>query len=139
MRYFNLIILLVSLILANANSSSAQPNKKDGKRHEKFEARLEEFSKRLNLTSDQKEKVRIIMKDTRTEAKSIIQSTKSREERKPQMLDLVMRTDAKINAILDSKQQEIYRQIKIERLSKRMEKKDLDKEMRMEMDEVGLL
>ena len=112
---------------------------RDNQQHEKFEKRLNEFSKRLSLTTDQENKVRDIMKQTRVEAKTIIKTYSNKEERKPKMLELAQKTDGQIMGLLDPKQQEIYKQIKAERKEKRQEKMKEQKEMRMEMDDAGIL
>jgi len=112
---------------------------RDSQQHEKFEQRLQEFSKRLSLTSDQQNKVRDIMKQSRMEAKNIMQTYSNKEDRRPKMLQLALKTDGQIMGLLDPKQQEIYKQIKAERKEKRQEKMKEQKEMRMEMDDAGIL
>ena len=112
---------------------------RDSQQHEKFEQRLQEFSKRLNLTADQQNKVRDIMKQSRMEAKSIIQNNSNKEDRRPKMMQLALKTDGQIMNLLDPKQQEIYKQIKAERKEKRQGQMKEQKEMRMEMDDAGIL
>lgn len=112
---------------------------RDNQQHEKFDKRLQDFSKRLNLTADQQNRVKDIMKQTRVEAKTIIKTYSNKEERKPKMLELAQKTDGQIMGLLDPKQQEIYKQIKAERKEKRQEKMKEQKEMRMEMDDAGIL
>lgn len=120
------------------NRSMVQGNMQ-GKQHERFDARLKELTDTLHLTSDQQSKVKDIMKQTRAEAKTIIQNNQTKEDRRPNMMDLAKRTDSQINALLDPKQQEIYKNYKASQKANRKNQMNQQKEMRMEMDDAGIL
>jgi hypothetical protein len=110
-----------------------------GRMNERAQERMDELTAKLKLTSSQQEKVKLIMKQTRLEAKNIIENYTTPETRRPKMMELAKKTDTQINLILDPSQQELYKQYKAEQKKKRHEQMKEQKEMRMEMDDAGIL
>lgn len=132
-------VFQLSLLFFFGLTVYAQQPYEKGKQHQKFEARLKEFSTRLQLSKEQEVKVREIMLQSRTEAKLILDKEKSSETRKPKMKELANRTDQSILALLNDNQKVTYREIKKERKEKKKSQTDKEKEMRMEMEDAGIL
>jgi protein CpxP len=69
------------------------------------EARLDRMAKDLNLTDDQKAKLKTIFEDETAKMKSLREDTSvSREDRRTKVQDIRKDTDAKVKAVLNADQ-----------------------------------
>lgn len=130
MKAKNLITAtLLATIMAFSTASFAQKAKANGQHKEKMEQHIKEFSTRLNLSADQETRIREIMKQSRTEMRTMRESKKDapKEEKRTAMKDLKKKTDEKIKAVLDPKQQELYKQYKEEKRQERKNKMEQKK------------
>ncbi len=85
------------------------------------------ISERLQLSNDQKTKLKEISKQNKEEMKALRESLKtaSKEEKKKALLAQLQKNDARVNAILDEKQQAEYKKLKEEKRAA-MKKRKLD-------------
>ena len=96
---------------------------KRGKHGKRGEKRLERMSAELNLSADQEAQIKTIMQDAGQERKQIIELVGSREEAKPELRELHIRTDAKIKEVLNDEQDARFDELKAERKARRGERR----------------
>lgn len=96
---------------------------KRGKHGKHGQKRLERMSAELNLSADQETQVKAIMQDARAERKEIIELVGSREEAKPELRELRVRTDARIKEVLNDEQDARFDELKAERKERRGERR----------------
>jgi Spy/CpxP family protein refolding chaperone len=103
-------------------------------RKEQHDERFAEASKKLNLTPEQQTKIKDIMQQSRKSMKEFREANKdkAKEEKRTAMMSEMKKKDASITAVLDSKQQAIYKQMKADR-KEEMKKRRADK-VKMEDD-----
>lgn len=82
---------------------------------------MQELSARLSLRPEQQARLKDIMKQNREEMKALRESKKDapKEEKRTAMIAQMKKADENINAILDTKQQELYKQYKAEKKAER--------------------
>lgn len=95
------------------------------------------ISERLQLTNDQKTKLKEISKQNKEEMKTLRESLKtaSKEEKKKAVMAQLQKNDARVNAILDEKQQAEYKKIKEEKRAAMKKRKQEQKQAKPQKGE----
>ncbi len=118
LKHCLLALMLAGLVYAVPPSVAAQESGSDGQQsapqpeygrgHHHFDParRAEMLTKQLNLTSEQQPKVLDILKSEQSQMESLrSDSSVSREDRRPKMMEIRKTSDDQIRALLDSNQQ----------------------------------
>lgn len=105
---------LVALVLMLGSNVFAQEHKKQRGNRDSAWAKI---SERLQLTNDQKTKLKEVSKQNREETKALRESMKtaSKEEKKKAFAAQLQKNDERVNAILDEKQRVEYKKMKEEK------------------------
>jgi Spy/CpxP family protein refolding chaperone len=127
LKALTLLAVLFLATQASAQDAPSQPGRMAANKEQR-EQRFQEASKRLGLTSDQQSKIRTILDNSRAEMKAAREANKtkeiSREAKREAMLEHMKKTDAQIKAVLDTKQQGIYEQMKAEKRAALKQKRE---------------
>lgn len=107
---------------------SAQAEPQSGTHHMQHQSRLEWMSKELNLTDDQKDKIKPILDDEASKMKSVHDDTSlSQDQKRDKMKELRENTDSQINPILTPDQQKKYEDLKARQKAHQQAKPDESK------------
>ena len=130
----NLILLFVSF--ACLQSISAQDANKNEDRKAKHEQRFKAAAEKLKLTAEQQTKLKAVLLQNRTEMKTLRETNKdkAKDEKRKLMMEQLKKADGQISAILDSKQLELYKQMKEEKKASMKKKREEHMKMREEME-----
>jgi hypothetical protein len=111
--------------------------KKDGHHQANREQKFAAASKRLNLTGQQQTQLKEILEANKTEMKALRETHKdaSNEEKRALMIGQLKKADGKIVAILDAKQLETYKLMKVEKKKELQAKRDEKMKEREEIEE----
>jgi C4-dicarboxylate-specific signal transduction histidine kinase len=137
-RLLALIVVLLSGMQAFAQDKAPQKQRM-AERREKREQRFEEASKKLGLTADQQKSIKAVIENTKTEMKELREANKDKPKKEVRtlMMGRLKAMDSQISALLDSKQQAIYEQMKAEKKKQAAEKRAEHQKMQEEMDDAG--
>ena len=107
-------IICLALVVIMHSTAFAQGHKKHGARKDSAMAKI---SERLQLTADQKSKLKGILKQNKTEMQALRESLKtaSKEEKRKAIMAQHQKNEERVNAILDEKQRAEFKKIKEER------------------------
>lgn len=107
---------------------------------EKREQRFADASKRLNLTADQQTKIKAVLSQNRTDMKALREANKdkAKDEKRKAMIDQMKKADGQVTAVLDAKQQQIYKQMKEEKKADMKTKRAERMKVQDEMEDVGV-
>jgi periplasmic protein CpxP/Spy len=109
-----IVYTVTPFAVAQDNASSAQQSApageqpEHGRGHGNFDParRTEMLTKKLNLTSDQQEKVQDILKSEQSQMESLrSDSSVPQQDRRPKMMEIHKASDDQIRTLLDSDQQ----------------------------------
>jgi Spy/CpxP family protein refolding chaperone len=91
---------------------------------------------RLNLTAEQQTKLKSLREQNRTEMKALRDANKdkTKEAKRKAMQEQMRKMDAQVMAILDSKQQELYKQMKAEKKGEIKKNRQEKMKMREEIE-----
>lgn len=93
--------------------SSTQAESQNGAHHMQHQSRLEYMSKELNLTDDQKAKIKPVLEDEMSKMKSVRDDTSlSQDQKRDKMKDIRENTDSQITGVLTPDQQKKYEDMK---------------------------
>ncbi|TAE79525.1 MAG: hypothetical protein EAY81_11175 [Bacteroidetes bacterium] len=115
-------IVCLALVVMMHSSAFAQGHKKHGARKDSAMAKI---SERLQLTADQKTKLKGVLKQNKTEMQALRESLKtaSKEDKRKAIMTQHHKNDERINAILDEKQRAEFKKIKEEKRAARKQHK----------------
>jgi hypothetical protein len=133
--------MLLFVTVACLQSISAQDASKNEDRKAKHEQKFKAAAAKLNLTDEQQAKLKEVLQQNKTEMKAMREANKdkAKPEKRKLMLDQLKKADGQIMAILDSKQQELYKQMKEEKKAEMKKKREEHQKMQEEMEgEVGI-
>jgi len=124
---FAVLFLLVCSLAARAQESGTQPSSpqaQGGIHHSKRGGRLEWLSEELNLTDDQKAKVKPILEDEAIQTRAALEDTSLSQQKKNAKMDQIHDTaNSKIHAILTSDQQKKFAKLNEQQKAHREEAK----------------
>lgn len=134
-------ILLTAFVGYSNHSFGQGPKARMTKMKEMREKNFEELVKRLSLTEEQQIKIKEIGKKHREAMKADREKIKNAppEERKKIILGHLKQADSEINALLNDKQKEQYKQFKEEKKAERKKKREEMKKEQEELMDEGLL
>ncbi len=120
----------------SAQSVSAQDAKMSDTRKAKHEEKFKAAAVRLNLTDDQQTKLKAVLQQNKTDMKALREANKdkAKEEKRKVMLEQMKKVNTQITALLDSKQMEIYKQMKEEKKAEMKKKHEEHMKMREEIE-----
>jgi periplasmic protein CpxP/Spy len=108
----------------SAQQSSAQAESQNGMHQGQHASRLEWMSKELNLTDDQKAKLKPILADEGKQMQSVKEDTTlSQDQKRDKMKEIRQKTDSQVNDILTPDQQKKYADLKAEQQQKMRQQK----------------
>ena len=111
-------MLAIALFLCFQTVSAQQRKKQErGSEKSQQEQKFQMAVGRLNLTAEQQTKLKSLREQNRTEMKALRDANKdkTKEAKRKAMQEQMRKMDAQVMAILDSKQQELYKQMKAEK------------------------
>jgi Spy/CpxP family protein refolding chaperone len=129
---FKLLSLLVAgLFACSALAQVTDPNKPVGSKVDKADKKLDKMTKKLELTTDQQNKIRPILQDEENQIQAVMKNNiLSREQKKEQIKAVSQSTKEKIDPLLTPDQREDFdkmkKEKKIEKEAKKEARKDLD-------------
>jgi hypothetical protein len=130
-------MLAIALFLC-FQTVSAQQRKKQERVSEKSqqEQKFQMAVGRLNLTAEQQTKLKSLREQNRTEMKALRDANKdkTKEAKRKAMQEQMRKMDAQVMAILDSKQQELYKQMKAEKKGEIKKNRQEKMKMREEIE-----
>lgn len=141
MRTLTKSLMLLFVTVACLQSISAQDANKNEDRKAKHEQKFKAAVAKLNLTDEQQAKLKELLQQHKLEMKALREANKdkTKPEKRKVMLDQLKKADGQIMAILDSKQQELYKQMKEEKKAEMKKKREEHQKMQEEMEgEVGI-
>jgi periplasmic protein CpxP/Spy len=113
---FAVALFFACTLATRAQDSSAQQSTAEahsGMHQGQHMSRLEWMSKELNLTEDQKTKLKPVLEDENKQMQSLhSDTTLTAEQKRDKMKDLRQNTDSQINQILTPDQQKKYEELK---------------------------
>ena len=114
-----LMLLAAGLTFAQPSqeSQTPTPDKHPGMHHEESaDQHLQMLSEKLNLTDDQKAKLRPILQDQMLQMKAVREdSSLSQDDRRAKMMDIRKGTDTQIRELLDPTQQKKWDEMQTKR------------------------
>jgi Spy/CpxP family protein refolding chaperone len=116
-----LMLLVASLTLAqpSQDSQAPTPEKHAGMHAESADQHLQMLSEKLNLTDDQKAKVKPILQDQMQQMKAVREdSSLSQEQRRAKMKSIHESLHEQINSVLTPDQQAKFKQMRQEEMQK---------------------
>jgi periplasmic protein CpxP/Spy len=115
--FSGLLVLWCAAPTAAQDTGSQAPTQAGGQEmHHGHGSRLEWLSKQLNLTDDQKTKLKPILDDESSQMKSIHEdSSLSQDQKRDKMKELRESTDTKIEDVLTPDQQTKFKELNAER------------------------
>ncbi|MES2558833.1 MAG: hypothetical protein V4590_03780 [Bacteroidota bacterium] len=136
MKTLTQTLLLLFVATACLQPALAQDAKNNDNRKAKHEQRFKAASERLNLTTDQQAKLKAVLKQNKTEMKTLREANKdkAKDEKRKVMIAQMKKADGQVSAILDSKQQEIYKQMKEEKKAEMKKKREEHMKMKEELE-----
>jgi Spy/CpxP family protein refolding chaperone len=131
------LVLILAGFLCTQNIFAQQANIPDqSKRKAQHEQKFKVAAEKLNLTADQQTKLKALLEQNRAEMKALREANKEKpkEEKRKAMLEQMKKMDTQVSAILDSKQQELYKQMKAEKRAEMKKKREERMKMHEEME-----
>lgn len=117
-----LAILLSFGLVVMAQSEPAEPQERHSGRMmmQTPEQRLDRLSQQLNLSAEQKEKIKPILENQANQMKSLREDTStSREDRRAKFMELQQKTHDDINAVLNKDQQKKFEEMRSRMMQRR--------------------
>ncbi len=129
-KFSSLFVFFVLASVVTVKAQQAAPNKetqqaKQAKQAEQAK-QFQETCVRLKLTQEQEKQMRLVMKESRNEMKTLKEANKDKpkEEKQKLAMEQLQKTDAQVNSLLTAEQQVIWKQIKQERKAKMKQKRE---------------
>jgi Spy/CpxP family protein refolding chaperone len=114
-------LLLATVVLAAATAASAQYEGSGGRQGNadtrSVDERIEEFSKKLDLSDDQQAQVKSILQSAEAELKELRNASLSRREKVSRLREIGEETNSKIRALLNDEQKKKFDEMVKERKS----------------------
>lgn len=132
-----IIMLILAAFLCGQTVLGQQPKAHEyGNRKAQHEQRFKAAAEKLSLTAEQQTKLKSLLEQNRTEMKALREANKEKpkEEKRKMMLEQMKKMDAQVSAILDSKQLELYKQMKADKKTEMKKKREERMKMREEME-----
>jgi periplasmic protein CpxP/Spy len=130
--YFAVLLFFGCSLVARAQDTGTQqpnPQAQTGMHHGQRGNRLEWLSKQLNLTDDQKAKVKPILDDQGKQMRAVREDTSlSQEQKRDKMKEIHEKTDSQINDILTPEQQKKFADLKEQNAHREANKPDESKQ-----------
>ena len=130
-------MLAIALLLCFQTVSAQQRKKQErGSEKSQQEQKFQMAVGRLNLTAEQQTKLKSLREQNRTEMKALRDANKdkTKEAKRKAMQEQMRKMDAQVMAILDSKQQELYKQMKAEKKGEIKKNRQEKMKMREEIE-----
>ncbi len=130
-------MLAIALFLCFQTVSAQQRKKQErGSEKSQQEQKFQMAVGRLNLTAEQQTKLKSLREQNRTEMKALRDANKdkTKEAKRKAMQEQMRKMDAQVMAILDSKQQELYKQMKAEKKGEIKKNRQEKMKMREEIE-----
>ncbi|AMS26445.1 hypothetical protein AEM51_04825 [Bacteroidetes bacterium UKL13-3] len=131
------LMLAIALFLCFQTVSAQQRKKQErGSEKSQQEQKFQMAVGRLNLTAEQQTKLKSLREQNRTEMKALRDANKdkTKEAKRKAMQEQMRKMDAQVMAILDSKQQELYKQMKAEKKGEIKKNRQEKMKMREEIE-----
>jgi len=141
MKTMKCLIAALSFLMLGQYAMAQEPvqKKRGAQKQEIKEKRFQEFSEKIILREDQKEKIKQLLKEQSEQIK--VQRNKadqSPDARKAAMKDILRNTDDRITSLLDDDQKARYKVYKAERKKELKKKAEERRKENEELHEEGL-